>query len=491
MTRRLLASFRHASGSLGRQILLVATAQAAILLLASLLILQATGIIRRDVESATTAFLEEQATASRIAAAVTRQLVAAAAAPHRADPALAAEFRAAGDEAHEQIRRYLFREIEAPHRLQLESLREQHQRMEVAAARALELVSRAEVEQAMEARDVMLAHGRALQDAMDTFLDMRAERLERSRARQAIVFRYLHIGVAAAAALLLFAVTLMARFLYRRLAMPLAELATAATRIGGGDLDARVASPAGAELGAVADAFNGMADRLSAARNSLRERNQELEDTLARLHDAQLELVQTEKMSAVGQMMAGLAHELNNPLASVLGYGELALDQVVNSTTIDGDELARDYLSPLVAEADRARRLVHDLLRFARKPDDGPTAVLLADPLQVAIRLRAYAFEQAGLELAPSPFPTCTCAPSGSDSSNPSSPSSTTPTTPCATPAGARSGSRCAPGTATWRSRSMTTGRAWTTRTGCSSRSTPPRPWARAPGWAWPWSAGS
>ena len=74
----------------------------------------------------------------------------------------------------------------------------------------------------------------------------------------------------------------------------------------------------------------------------------------------QRQLVRSEKLAAIGQLVAGVAHELNNPLASVVGYSELLGDEV-------SDPAARQKLEKLTREAQRMKRIIENLLRFARQ----------------------------------------------------------------------------------------------------------------------------
>jgi len=82
------------------------------------------------------------------------------------------------------------------------------------------------------------------------------------------------------------------------------------------------------------------------------------------------ELVHLERLATAGQLLAGTAHELNNPLAAVVGFAEL-LQQFRT------DERCRDYLDKLHSQAQRARRIVQNLLTFAREQpaDHEPTSV--------------------------------------------------------------------------------------------------------------------
>ena len=78
------------------------------------------------------------------------------------------------------------------------------------------------------------------------------------------------------------------------------------------------------------------------------------------LRKTQEQLLQSEKMSAVGQLIAGVAHELNNPLTAILGYAQLLETEGLNTR-------AQDYVSKLFKQAQRTHRVVQNLLSFARQ----------------------------------------------------------------------------------------------------------------------------
>ena len=98
---------------------------------------------------------------------------------------------------------------------------------------------------------------------------------------------------------------------------------------------------------------------------------QESRDAYETLRQMQEQLLQSEKMAAVGQLISGVAHELNNPLTAILGYSELlkSEDQVSGR--------GADYLEKLYKQAQRTHHIVQNLLSFARqrKPERGRAQV--------------------------------------------------------------------------------------------------------------------
>ena len=101
------------------------------------------------------------------------------------------------------------------------------------------------------------------------------------------------------------------------------------------------------------------------------------------LRRTQEQLLQSEKMSAVGQLIAGVAHELNNPLTAILGYAQLLESEGLA-------DRAADFVSKLFKQAQRTHRVVQNLLSFARQRKPQKEAVDISKVLDETLALRDY-----------------------------------------------------------------------------------------------------
>jgi len=108
---------------------------------------------------------------------------------------------------------------------------------------------------------------------------------------------------------------------------------------------------------------------------------------LDELKRAQAQLVHAEKLSAVGELASGVAHEINNPLTTILGQAHLLLERA------DVSQHVRDRLTIISDEASRAARIVQNLLLFSRHypPERRPCA--LSDQARRVLELKAYQLE--------------------------------------------------------------------------------------------------
>jgi signal transduction histidine kinase/CheY-like chemotaxis protein len=132
----------------------------------------------------------------------------------------------------------------------------------------------------------------------------------------------------------------------------------------------------------------------------LRSTNAELVSTLERLRTTQAQLVQSEKLSAIGLLVAGVAHELNNPLTSVIGYAQLVNDELASRPDLAeaADSLSVD-VSRILTESERAARIVRNLLTFARSQSSERERQDLADLCARVVQLRAYDFRLKEIEV--------------------------------------------------------------------------------------------
>ena len=165
-------------------------------------------------------------------------------------------------------------------------------------------------------------------------------------------------------------------YLIRRITQPLLVLRDHAEAVGRGDFTRRISQFSDDECGAVAVAFNDMTGNLQASRA-------DLEKAVNSLKTTQAQLMQSEKLSAVGQFVAGVAHELNNPLTSVIGFSEL-----LHATSTDPKQ--KDQLSRIASSAIRCHKIVHSLLGFSRQHEPERKLVNLHEVADAVLEIVSY-----------------------------------------------------------------------------------------------------
>ncbi len=150
----------------------------------------------------------------------------------------------------------------------------------------------------------------------------------------------------------------------RRLIQPVTALQDATQRIAGGDFGHTSELDAAAELQELSGALNVLSVSLKSYRERTLEQVESLESANDELQRVQEELIRSEKLASVGRLAAGIAHEVGNPLAAVLGYLEIL------SQGVDDEALEKELMHRTRVEVDRIHIIIRQLLDYAR-PGEG------------------------------------------------------------------------------------------------------------------------
>jgi C4-dicarboxylate-specific signal transduction histidine kinase len=141
---------------------------------------------------------------------------------------------------------------------------------------------------------------------------------------------------------------------------PLERLTRSAEQLAIGAEHVSVREHGSAEAVRLARTFNEMAAQLKAERKQLTDRLAELERTTEELRQTQRQLIHGEKLASVGRLAAGVAHEIGNPLAAILGLLELLREGDLSPTR------SQEFLARIAGETERINGIIRDLLDFAR-----------------------------------------------------------------------------------------------------------------------------
>jgi two-component system NtrC family sensor kinase len=196
------------------------------------------------------------------------------------------------------------------------------------------------------------------------------------------------IAVAIGSALIL------ALWLSYELSRDLIGLRSAAQRIAQGDLSPpKPLRVANLEIAQLQDAFATMASNLRNMRDALDRQVEEERKIRETLQSLQRQVVRQERLTAVGLLVSGVAHELNNPLQAILGTAELLERDPAMSAA------ARDEIGFVKTQSGRAREIIRNLSRFSSQQSGPPAFVDLRDVIAEVIQLRRGDLEIAAISL--------------------------------------------------------------------------------------------
>lgn len=175
-------------------------------------------------------------------------------------------------------------------------------------------------------------------------------------------------------ALVILAVAALISFIWSHyITRSIGHLSNAAKRIGKGDFNIKVKAPSSDEIGELFGSFNHMAHELNARDIALKE--------------TQSALIQSEKMAAFGQIGAGIAHEIKNPIAGILGLTQVCLRKT------DETSLLGQNLGAIEKEAKRCKNIIENLLKFARQEEISMDTVDIGQVIEDTLTMMGHQFK--------------------------------------------------------------------------------------------------
>jgi two-component system NtrC family sensor kinase len=159
-------------------------------------------------------------------------------------------------------------------------------------------------------------------------------------------------------------------FFNRFIGRPVRELVKGTRKVGEGDLNYSISVSSDDEMGYLARSFNNMTLSLKKANKEIQELivnlEKKVDERTSELKQAQFQLLQAEKLAAIGKIAATVAHEINNPLSGVFTYIKLMERKIENGNVEKEISKFKEYLSTMSREVERTSTIVRNLLDFSR-----------------------------------------------------------------------------------------------------------------------------
>ena len=184
-----------------------------------------------------------------------------------------------------------------------------------------------------------------------------------------------------------------ASFFSKRVTARIDQLRKGTEVIEQGQLDYRLRIESGDEIELLSKQFNSMASKLEESHQTL---ERKVDERTRELKESQDAMVQQEKMVSVGQLAAGIAHELNTPLGTIIGYAQMLREDLgqqpaAAASLTDVDEI--------IGQAGRCRDLVKNLLNFSRRSSTEKIDTGINDIVRKIISLIEHDFEMKGVRV--------------------------------------------------------------------------------------------
>lgn len=185
--------------------------------------------------------------------------------------------------------------------------------------------------------------------------------IDAQRAVEADAARVTNLYITGLASISMILAVVIATIFSRTVTARIDRLRKGAEVIERGQLDYRLDIRSGDEIELLSKQFNSMAAKLEELYQNL---ERKVEERTRELKDSQETMIQQEKMVGIGQLAAGIAHELNTPLGTIIGYAQMLREDLDHQPAASA---ARSDVDEIIEQAGRCRDLVKNLLNFSRR----------------------------------------------------------------------------------------------------------------------------
>ena len=149
-------------------------------------------------------------------------------------------------------------------------------------------------------------------------------------------------------------------YVSNHISAPIITIAETAKKIADGDLNYRLSLDLKNEIGVLAEAFNSMTEQLATTIKTLEEKEKSIREAYHELKDTQAQLVQSEKMAAIGELVASIVHEMRNPLSSI------KLNLQIIGRKLDRDSQAHEHYKIAIDQVAHLDKMFSELLNYSK-----------------------------------------------------------------------------------------------------------------------------